>query len=61
MFVFHFGFHLHVGSHNIYLYKNIYVHAVDTAFTNLCTYLLESGQLMKLSILNSGIQIKDTL
>ena len=30
-----FGFHLQVRNHNIYLYKNRYVHDVDTAFTNL--------------------------
>ena len=30
-----FGFHLQVGNHNMYLNKNRYVHAVDTAFTNL--------------------------
>ena len=30
-----FDFRLQVGNHNIYLYKNRYVHDVDTAFTNL--------------------------
>ena len=30
-----FGFHLQVRNHYIYLYKNRYVHGVDTAFTNL--------------------------